>query len=93
MLTLPIKRIWFDMILSGEKKEEYRSLSKHYERVFREVADGKTKFQCRIRNGYAATCPSAILICTCRIGRGRKKWGAESGVRYFVLKILSFEKE
>ena len=24
MLTLPIKKKWFDMILSGEKKEEYR---------------------------------------------------------------------
>ena len=24
MLTLPIKKKWFDMIASGEKKEEYR---------------------------------------------------------------------
>ena len=24
MLTLPIKKKWFDMIVSGEKKEEYR---------------------------------------------------------------------
>lgn len=26
MLTLPIKRMWFDMIASGEKKEEYREI-------------------------------------------------------------------
>ena len=26
MLTLPIKKKWFDMILSGEKKEEYREI-------------------------------------------------------------------
>lgn len=26
MLTLPIKRKWFDMIVSGEKKEEYREI-------------------------------------------------------------------
>ena len=26
MLTLPIKKQWFDMILSGEKKEEYREI-------------------------------------------------------------------
>lgn len=31
MLTLPIKKKWFDMILSGEKKEEYRD-NKHYYR-------------------------------------------------------------
>ena len=26
MLTLSIKKKWFDMILSGEKKEEYREI-------------------------------------------------------------------
>lgn len=26
MLTLPIKKKWFDMILSGEKREEYRDI-------------------------------------------------------------------
>ena len=26
MLTLPIKKKWFDMIVSGEKKEEYREI-------------------------------------------------------------------
>lgn len=30
MLTLPIKKQWFDMILSGEKKEEYREHSDYY---------------------------------------------------------------
>ena len=27
MLTLPIKKKWFDMIRSGEKKEEYRCIT------------------------------------------------------------------
>ena len=26
MLTLPIQKQWYDMILSGEKKEEYREI-------------------------------------------------------------------
>ena len=30
MLTLPIKKKWFDMILSGEKKEEYREKKPYY---------------------------------------------------------------
>lgn len=30
MLTLPIKKKWFDMILSGEKKEEYRENKPYY---------------------------------------------------------------
>ena len=34
MLILPIKKEWFDMILSGEKKEEYREIKPYYERRF-----------------------------------------------------------
>lgn len=30
MLTLPIKKKWFDMILSGDKKEEYREIKPYY---------------------------------------------------------------
>lgn len=30
MLTLQIKKKWFDMILSGEKKEEYREIKPYY---------------------------------------------------------------
>lgn len=30
MLTLPIKKKWFDMILSGEKKEEYREIKGYW---------------------------------------------------------------
>ena len=31
MLILPIKRKWFDMIISGEKKEEYRDIKPYYD--------------------------------------------------------------
>ena len=30
MLTLPIKKKWFDMTLNGEKKEEYREIKPYY---------------------------------------------------------------
>lgn len=33
-MILPIKREWFDMILSGEKKEEYREIKPYYETRF-----------------------------------------------------------
>lgn len=32
MLVLPIKKQWFDMILSGEKKEEYREIKPYYDK-------------------------------------------------------------
>lgn len=34
MLTLPIKKKWFDMILSGEKKEEYREIKIYWTNRF-----------------------------------------------------------
>lgn len=34
MLTLPIKKKWYDMILSGEKKEEYREVKEYYDSRF-----------------------------------------------------------
>ena len=44
MLILPIKKKWFDMIASGEKKEEYRNTSSYYmtrfAKVFGECAYG-----------------------------------------------------
>lgn len=39
-MTLPIKKQWFDMILSGEKKEEYREIKKYYiDRFIERVPD------------------------------------------------------
>lgn len=37
MLTLPIRKKWFDMILSGEKKEEYREIKEYYETRFQNL--------------------------------------------------------
>ena len=34
-LILPIKKKWFDMILSGEKKEEYREIKSYWEKRFK----------------------------------------------------------
>ena len=37
MLILPIKKKWFDMILSGEKEEEYRDIKEYYETRFQNL--------------------------------------------------------
>lgn len=43
MLTLPIKKKWFDMIFSGDKKEEYRKLSEYYATRFRKLFNNDNK--------------------------------------------------
>lgn len=37
MLTLPIKKKWFDMIKAGEKKEEYREVKPYWTKRFENV--------------------------------------------------------
>lgn len=37
MLTLPIKKKWFDMLLSGEKKQEYRDIKPYYTSRFQKI--------------------------------------------------------
>lgn len=101
MLTLPIKKKWFGMILSGEKKEEYRETTaywmKRFGKVFGECAYGIVYSKCfetksciseiLFRNGYSKDSPSFIAKCTLSIGEGKEEWGAERGKQYFVLTI------
>ena len=99
MLILPIKRKWFNMILSGEKKEEYREIKKYYRTrlaramkihpVLIETCIDKEspEFKVKFNNGYFRNCPSFIADCTLSIGQGKEEWGAEVGRFYYVLHI------
>lgn len=40
ILNLPLKKVWFDMIKSGEKKEEYREVTDYWmKRLIAEIND------------------------------------------------------
>ena len=91
MLTLTIKKKWFDMILSGEKKEEYREIKPYYDTRFRNVwsypAYWNETHTIRFRNGYSKDSPSFVAEASLEINTGKPKWGAEEGKKYYVLKI------
>ena len=98
MLILPIKKKWYDMILSGEKKEEYREIKPYYRsRLCNEgfldyyglptLCQGQVLF----RNGYARNSPSFKALCSLDVKIGRLEWGAEPGRKYYVLKILEIK--
>ena len=89
MLTLPIKRKWFDMILSGEKKEEYREATEYYRRRFTNLfnAFDIDKQYIRFRNRYRSDSPTFTAACTWNIKAGREEWGAEQGKEYYTLTI------
>lgn len=92
MLTLPIKKRWFDMILSGVKTEEYREMTPYYQVRFENLwkldqFNGSAIREIWFRNGYSGDSPSFVAKCTLRTGDGKAEWGAEPGKQYYVLKI------
>lgn len=106
MLVLPIKKKWFDMIKSGEKKEEYREIKSYYTSRFCKILNLENSFPhleycldkfnfppvpIRFRNGYKSTSPTIQCKVTFSIGYGKEEWGAEPKKRYYVLKILNVE--
>lgn len=102
MLTLPIKKKWFDMIKSGEKKEEYREIKPYYDSRFGFIdeidEEGHTlqTYQSNMniifRNGYSLNSPKIQCYVRIEKGRGKPEWGAEPNKLYYVLKILSVEE-
>lgn len=97
MLTLPIKKKWFDLIVSGQKKEEYRLPTKYYESRFKNLWQGspagyKAERKIRFRNGYRSDSPTITATVTLDFGEGRPEWGAEPGQQYFILRIKEIER-
>ena len=90
MLTLPIKRKWFDMIASGEKTEEYRDLTEYYKSRFAKYA-AKAEFNIRFRAGYRADSPLMECRVSLFMGPGRSEWGAPPEWYGFILKIHNTE--
>ena len=98
MLILPIKKKWFDMILSGEKKEEYREIKPYYETRFRNawrgsLIGGNAYRKIMFRNGYNKNSPSFTAKCTLSVGAGKEEWGAEKGKEYFILTVQEILEE
>lgn len=103
MLILPIKKQWYDMIVSGEKKEEYREIKPYWKRrIESAMSNGNfglfvRKLPARIdemyiRNGYGNDKPTAKISAIVTRGHGNPEWGAEPDKRYFVFKILSVKE-
>ena len=106
MLVLPIKKKWYDMILSGEKTEEYREIKPYYDSRFESVFGCQWLFrgidgvgdttppekEIIFRNGYSRSSRQAKATCTLTKGTGNPEWGAEPGVKYYVLHIKKIQE-
>lgn len=93
-LHLNLKKKWFDMILSGEKKEEYRDTSKYWiQRIYdffisEVICEAKDFETITFSNGYAKNRKQFVVeLYTISIGKGRGDWGAEKGKEYITFEL------
>jgi hypothetical protein len=91
ILHLTLKKKWFDMIASGEKKEEYREMKPYWDKRL----VGKRYDAIQFRNGYAKDCPTMMIeLNGIFSGWGITEWGASERETVYILmlgKILSID--
>jgi hypothetical protein len=100
ILNLTLKKQWFDMIKSNEKKEEYREIKDYWIRrlVNKDVQRGFNEAERQgvyiykpfthivFTNGYGKDKPSfKIELKSLKMGQGKENLGAIKGEWYFVL--------
>jgi hypothetical protein len=84
ILNLTLHKKWFDMILSGEKTEEYREIKKYW---INRLSSNKYKFV-KFTNGYGSNRSSfTIVLNDICVGKGNKEWGAPTGQDVYIIKL------
>jgi len=83
ILHLTLKKKWFDMILSGEKTEEYREIKPYWtKRLFKDYTHVK------FRNGYSKNAPSfTIELKGIFTGIPNHKWADSASEVVYILKL------
>ena len=93
---LNLKRKWFDMILNGEKTEEYRDIKPFWDKRFWHLFPQTIKGEVYIpivdtitfSNGYAKDRPQFVIeLKGIEKTFGKTFWGAEHNKRYYVLTL------
>lgn len=91
-LHLNLKRKWFDMILSGQKKEEYRELKPYWDNRLVNWTDDRGTLKSfdtiTFSNGYSKNRDQFVIECSSLCVReGNPKWGATKGQDYYVIEL------
>lgn len=96
-LHLTLKKQWFEMIKSGEKKEEYRDITPFWTKRLCAFNEEEGVYEIYHFNdveftlGYPKKDDEGkrikFKIDTITIGLGKPEWGAEEGINYFVIRL------
>ena len=83
VLHLTLKKRWFDMIASGEKREEYREMKPYWHKRLSKEYD-----VIRFRNGYAKDSPTmTVELKEILSGLGITQWGAPEEKNVYILRL------
>lgn len=81
ILHLTLKKKWFDMILSGEKNEEYREIKFYWTKRL----DNRQYDIIRFTNGYSPNSPTMdVEVKSIEKGFGLPQWGAADDQVYIL---------
>lgn len=96
-LHLTLNKQWFDMIKSGEKKEEYRSIVPYWTKRLCEFNKKENVYEIykfkfvEFSLGYPKKGDTEKImkfkINDIVIGLGKEEWGAEPGMNYFIIRL------
>jgi hypothetical protein len=92
VLHLTLKKKWFDMIASGEKKEEYREIKPYWISRLTYNYDGLKLYEnyeyIIFRNGYSEKAPSIIVKCLgISKGQAKPEWSDNWQGEVFIIKL------
>jgi len=97
ILKLTLKKKFFDMILSGDKKEEYREVKRYWQN--RLQINGYHRFEfinfdfVEFRNGYATNAPRITIECKgISIGKAKPEWSDNWKGDVFIIKLGTIHK-
>lgn len=86
-LHLNVKKQWFDMILAGEKKEEYREYNRYWESRIRKALDRHAE-TVTFSNGYQKNRRQVVVeLIKVSAGEGVVEWGAEESKVYTIIHL------
>lgn len=93
ILDLPLKKKWYEMIESGEKREEYRECKDYwYKRLIdRDNLRAKPYTHVRFRYGYTKR-TMLFKIDSITIGVGNPNWGAPE-YPVFIIKFHEYDRQ
>jgi len=89
ILQLTLKKKWFDMIASGEKLEEYRTIKKHWETILYDYYGKFNNYDIiKFRNGYATNAPTMQVECKgISIGEAKPEWSDNWQGDVFIISL------